>query len=102
MKKVSEQLDQSTTYLEAILAICPDEVHFDNRGVLTTDKCPGAYRLCTCQEEDEMCQKFEQCSECLAQPVSMYGHDTLNMLAKLVAEVEDSYEKGVGRVNEKK
>ena len=91
--KRSEQLDQATTYLEAIRAISPEEVHIDKFGVLVTGKCPGAYRLCTCQEEDEMCEKLD-CFECLAQPVSMYGHDTLNMLAKLVAEVEQSYEKG--------
>ena len=92
--KRSEQLDQATTYLEAIWAISPEEVHIGRTGTLITDKCPGAYRLCTCQEEDEMCEKFDECYNCLVQPVSKYGHDTLNMLANLAAEVEQSYEKG--------
>lgn len=97
--KRSEKLFAAKTYIEAIEAICPVDIaeRDENGKPVDAISCPQGYGLLGKEAQDRICENFHHaCKECVSAPMNRDASYAVYVMANLVAEVEEFYEKGGG------
>lgn len=95
--KRSEKLRNAKTYIEAIEAICPVDIteRDENGKPVDAVYCPQGYGLLGSGAQDHICKKLNHaCKKCMSAMMIPDAGYVVHIMANLVAEVEESYEKG--------